>query len=286
MAANGNGKMAYMPFCPKDYRADDKVSLMNRAQRGSYVELLCVAWDQPEPGILPDDDEQLAKWALCTRAEWKREKNIIMSGFKFLNGTWRQKRIMIEAEKVRQEADKTHNICKVRRSAGAKGNLLRWQTDRKPVANAIAKGSQKDDFAIANLSQTDRKPIAKGSQKDDFAIANLSQKDDFAIANLSQKDDFAIAKPEMVSPLELSSSSPPPSAADKKRNYVRKPASHEEFWQYCEARQMGNSDINYLWNHWEGNRWTNDGKPIGDWKATVRSWEHGGFLPSQKMPKR
>lgn len=38
----------------------------------------------------------------------------------------------------------------------------------------------------------------------------------------------------------------------------------------------------YFFNKCEGNGWTNGGKPIKDWKATVRAWHAAGYFPEQK----
>jgi hypothetical protein len=41
------------------------------------------------------------------------------------------------------------------------------------------------------------------------------------------------------------------------------------------------------WFFWKchANGWTNGGKPILDWKATIRSWWKGRFFPSQKQQR-
>jgi len=44
------------------------------------------------------------------------------------------------------------------------------------------------------------------------------------------------------------------------------------------------SDGEACFHKWEGNGWTNGGKKIKDWKATIRSWNAAGYLPSQKGP--
>jgi hypothetical protein len=50
------------------------------------------------------------------------------------------------------------------------------------------------------------------------------------------------------------------------------------------ARGEGISEDDADWFYWKGkgNGWTNGGKPILDWKATLRSWNRAGYLPSQK----
>ena len=42
------------------------------------------------------------------------------------------------------------------------------------------------------------------------------------------------------------------------------------------------------WFYWKGkaNGWTNAGRPILDWKATLRSWHKAGYLPSQKQQQQ
>lgn len=50
------------------------------------------------------------------------------------------------------------------------------------------------------------------------------------------------------------------------------------------ARGEGINEADAEWFYWKGrgNGWTNGGKPILDWKATLRSWKRAGYLPSQK----
>ncbi len=50
------------------------------------------------------------------------------------------------------------------------------------------------------------------------------------------------------------------------------------------ARGEGIPDSDADWFFWkcEGNGWTNGGKPIRNWKATLRSWKQAKYLPSQK----
>lgn len=56
----------------------------------------------------------------------------------------------------------------------------------------------------------------------------------------------------------------------------------EELKSYAVEIGMPASDGEWCFDKWEGNGWKNDGKPIADWKATIRSWKRGNFLASQK----
>lgn len=59
-------------------------------------------------------------------------------------------------------------------------------------------------------------------------------------------------------------------------------ASYEEVKAFCSELSIPVSDGEWFWNKCEGNGWTNGGKPIRDWRATIRSWKAAGYLPSQK----
>lgn len=63
----------------------------------------------------------------------------------------------------------------------------------------------------------------------------------------------------------------------------RKPkASAEELKTYAQKIGLPESDGEFLFDKWEGNGWKNDGKPIRDVEATMRTWKQLGILPSQK----
>lgn len=62
-------------------------------------------------------------------------------------------------------------------------------------------------------------------------------------------------------------------------------ATREEISEFCKSSGLFPRDVEYLWNKWEGNGWTNNKQAIKDWKATVRTWKaQGDILPSQKNP--
>lgn len=42
------------------------------------------------------------------------------------------------------------------------------------------------------------------------------------------------------------------------------------------------SDARWFFHKCQGNGWTNGGREIKDWKQTIRSWQAGGYMPSQK----
>lgn len=136
-------KLLWFPWYPGDYLSDDKVIVMNRSQRGSYTNLLFIAWNRPEVGTLPDDDGLLAAWAQCTPLEWETEKSVIMRPFELTGNLWRQKRMVSVGEEQRA-------FILAKSNAGVVGNKVRWNSHRTAIANA----SHSDNSAIANASQT------------------------------------------------------------------------------------------------------------------------------------
>jgi hypothetical protein len=52
------------------------------------------------------------------------------------------------------------------------------------------------------------------------------------------------------------------------------PPTLEEVQMYCqqEQRQITGADANWFWDHMTSASWKNNGKPVADWKATMRAW--------------
>lgn len=61
-----------------------------------------------------------------------------------------------------------------------------------------------------------------------------------------------------------------------------RPADRAELDAYFREVDLLPRDAEYAWEKWEGNGWLNGGKPIKDWKSTVRQWKTGGYWPTQK----
>jgi len=55
--------------------------MMSLEARGAYAILFCELWDQPEPGVVPDDDRLLASLARATPEEWGRIANDVRRAF-------------------------------------------------------------------------------------------------------------------------------------------------------------------------------------------------------------
>jgi hypothetical protein len=101
---------------------------------------------------------------------------------------------------------------------------------------------------------------------------------------LIECEDGAYRHPdaETSSTPERKPSPPAKKAATPKRK--AKPESREEFDAYFQELKLTPRDAEYAWAKWEGSGWLNGGKPIKDWRNTVRSWQAAQYWPSQKSP--
>ena len=70
--------------------------------------------------------------------------------------------------------------------------------------------------------------------------------------------------------------------AVKDKQIAKAKGTLSEIMDYCRDIGLPDSDADYFFNKWEGNGWSNGGRPIKDWRATIRSWKAGGYCPSQK----
>jgi len=93
-----DGRAPSFQFYPRDFYGDPVVVAMSLEEVGAYIRLLCVAWEQFEPGVLPDDDEILARFAHSTRREWRRVSEKVKAAFdrESRPGFLIQKRMMAE----------------------------------------------------------------------------------------------------------------------------------------------------------------------------------------------
>jgi uncharacterized protein YdaU (DUF1376 family) len=105
----------YFAFYPKDFIGDSKVQLMNAMERGAYISLLCVAWNERPSASLPDNDMMLARWSCLSIEEFQSHKEIIMAPFKLRDdGRWYQKRLESEAAKAGKVSETKRRAAKGR----------------------------------------------------------------------------------------------------------------------------------------------------------------------------
>lgn len=58
--------------------------------------------------------------------------------------------------------------------------------------------------------------------------------------------------------------------------------TREDAQDFCKSIGLPRSDGDWFFDKAEGCGWKNGGKPIADWKATIRAWRTAGHMASQK----
>jgi hypothetical protein len=91
-------------------------------------------------------------------------------------------------------------------------------------------------------------------------------------------------------PLKDTSPLSPSGKRDKpKRKYAARAEGYEELRAFVVDRLgLEDNDAAALWEHWEGNGWKVNGRPMQSWKHTAANWERRKlFFPSlQPQPRR
>lgn len=83
-------------FYPRDFLASEHVRVMNEAERGIYITLLCVCWLE---GSLPLADAALVKVADTTQKRWNSARVKILACFDERDGRYYNRRLDLEREK-------------------------------------------------------------------------------------------------------------------------------------------------------------------------------------------
>jgi uncharacterized protein YdaU (DUF1376 family) len=82
-----------MPFWTDAYLGD--THHLKTIEHGAYFLLLIAAWRSKE-GVLPDDDQKLARYAGLTLDKWKKIRPVLETFFCIDNGVWEQGRLTDE----------------------------------------------------------------------------------------------------------------------------------------------------------------------------------------------
>lgn len=143
-------------FYPRDFLSDPAVMMMNNAELGAYVRLLCHAWDPPPRedgtpvpvGHLPFEEDLLSALANVTKKCWRKTAGKIGRAMKYdvnTNTTY-SKRLVAEWEKQQKHRDSASEAGK--KSAAARSRTV----NGKPTAVAAALVSQPTDFNSSSSS--------------------------------------------------------------------------------------------------------------------------------------
>lgn len=142
----------WFPFYPADWLSSQAVMLMNYEERGQYLHLLAVCWNDEDCSI-PGNDTDMALLCGCHHVSEKVRSKFIPHPYK--KDALTNPRLM--AERVEQVAFK-----KSKSRAGAKGARVRWKSKQREKAIdcaidlPIAKGVANDS---PTLTSTHSKPL-------------------------------------------------------------------------------------------------------------------------------
>jgi len=113
-------------------------------------------------------------------------------------------------------------------------------------------------------------------------VANKSKRSYIQVDDLQEVIESILDTNETLISIYLESNAPKRKKKEKEESNKGKASSEDEIISFCNELSLPLSDASYLWNHWQSNDWTNSGKKIKDWKATIRKWKAAKYLPSQK----
>jgi uncharacterized protein YdaU (DUF1376 family) len=124
---------------------------LSAQETGAYAMLLMIAWRSPGCR-LPDNDDKLARWARVDRRTWLRIKPAVMEFWTLSDGSWTQKRLSKEHDKVSKHAE----VARENGKHGGRPKPLkingadnpagsRWATHKKaPNPNPISKSTRRE----------------------------------------------------------------------------------------------------------------------------------------------
>lgn len=132
--SNTKIKKPFFPFYPGDFLA--AIGHWTNEEVGAYIRLLCFEWVN---GSIPEDHPRIGRIIGVHPDDFPELWAVVGPKFK---PTGNGGLVNVRLEVVRSEVEE---ISAKRSEAGKLGNALRWQkvsqTDRKTVANGIAKAS-------------------------------------------------------------------------------------------------------------------------------------------------
>ena len=108
-------------FYPKDFLTDGHVAAMTLTERGAYITLLCLCW---EDGSLPVELPKLARMAGEPEVSFRRLWPALEPCFRKQDGRLVQPRL--DKERAKQTARREAG-----REAGVKGAAMRWPARSK-----------------------------------------------------------------------------------------------------------------------------------------------------------
>lgn len=104
-------------FNASDWLSSPAVKLMSKAERGTYIDLLAIAWVAEHPGTLPASEDKVRRLAELSKDEWAESSEVLLEKFPLSEcGSYRYNpRLLTEVRKQQELSEK--NAENGRRSA-------------------------------------------------------------------------------------------------------------------------------------------------------------------------
>lgn len=123
----------FFNFNAKQWLGDDAVLLMDWDVRAMHLHLMCIAWQQDQPGILLNDDQILRRWLQNPNLDdWiDRIKPQILRAWK------QQDKYLIQEGLVRESERLSSNSVKRRAAANARWGKKETQSDSADTLHPV-----------------------------------------------------------------------------------------------------------------------------------------------------
>lgn len=175
-------KMPSLQFYPGDWLRDD-VSACSLAAQGLWLRMMIVAHDSANYGFLevnglPMPREMIARKCGCGIEEFDglmAELDSAGVPSRAANGAIYSRRMVRDGAQRKQKSKK-------RSEAGRAGAEARWQTDGKPMANAMANGMAKNGSSSSSSSSSSKESLslAKASKNESGFFTGLTDSSEFS----------------------------------------------------------------------------------------------------------
>jgi uncharacterized protein YdaU (DUF1376 family) len=129
----------------RDFLADPLVDAMEPEELGGYFRLLLIAWQQDDPGFLPNETPRLASWSKLGR-RWKKHGPAIMACFRIAtDGRIYQKRMVQVAADLRPTASsRRRRVGRPERLAAGTGTQPTHQPKTNRTRTVVQPKTQPD----------------------------------------------------------------------------------------------------------------------------------------------
>lgn len=153
MAKLDEDKLDYFPLYVDKLIAD--TFDMSTMEFGAYMRLLLKAWKEKNVGTLPNEDDQLARFAGLNAEQWATVKAVVLARFKDLN------KPRIVQKKMKQVHREVRELVKSRKDHARAAALAKWKKKKDARAMPEHMPEQSPSNAIKTETETEIKTETK-----------------------------------------------------------------------------------------------------------------------------